>query len=112
MTKPRFPLSVTREFMYRARINTGDVIASESFRDLYNVTLHHLRVENSTHHQFMCAWLEYGYETTYEDLNHKFYCEFEIVQRHGMLWVSSIDQGFKRWKDDRECVVELGKFKQ
>ena len=112
MTKPRFPLSVSHEFMYRARICTGDVITSDSFRDLYNATLHYLRDENATHHQFMHAWLEFGYETSYEDRNHKFYCEFEIIKRQGMLWVSTIDQGFTRWGDDKQCVTELGEYKQ
>lgn len=112
MEKPRFPLSVTREFMYRARICTGEIVTSDSFRDLYRATLYSLRCDNATCHQFMSAWLEFGYETAYEDVNHQFYCEFEIIRRQGMLWVSTIDQGFTRWGDDKQCVTELGEYKQ
>ena len=112
MSKPRFPLSVTREFMYRARLCTGEILTSDSFRDLYMATLGFLRCDNAECHEFMYAWLEFGYATTYEDTNHRFYSEFEIIRRQGMLWVSSIDQGFRRWEDDRECVVRLGEYKQ
>ena len=114
MSKPRFPVRVERTFVYRASIKeTGEVLECESFKDLYNYSLSHLRgmvgqVRNNInlmYDNYSCV-LEFGYSTEYWTDNNHAYAEWESLTRFGFLSVSSCSVCFLRFGDFKENRTE------
>lgn len=99
--KPRFPISVTREFKYRAFIrSTGEILECDSFKTLYRVTRTHLRTEvlyKETEYKADHAHLEFGYSTSYEIEKGHFYGEWNAINKIGVMWVSSLSEEFIRY---------------
>ena len=69
MSKPRFPLSVTREFYYRATIDgEGEILDCPDFKTAFRCVRSHLRTDvlyNEKDFKAGSATLEFGYETRY-----------------------------------------------
>ena len=105
--KPRFPLSVVREFKYRAILNEyGEVLETDSFKNLYRFTRQHLRGEvlnnlNQSEYRHGDATLQYGYETRYEIRKGYWYSEWTCIRDYGSLWVSSVSE---QWYDEDKDV--------
>ena len=106
--KPRFPISVTRVFKYRARIySTGDILECDSFKTLYKVTRSHLRTEvlyNETEYKYSDAVLEFGYSTDYEISRGHWYSEWTQIKDYGCLQVSTISESFYSTEDESNHI--------
>ena len=102
--KPRFPVSVTREFVYRSRIDsTGEILECDSFKTLYRVTRSHLRTEvlyRETEYKYCDAVLEFGYSTLYEITKGHYYSEWTKIHDYGCLQVSTLSESFYSTRDD------------
>lgn len=107
--KPRFPLSVRRNIVYRAKIDDTNVtLYSTSFKDLYKVVRATMR--NDVLYQvegFKCetATLEYGIETMYEEKPNYFYTEWMPIARCGVVYVSKLSESVYRSSDGHECIM-------
>ena len=113
MSRPSFPLSVRREFVYRARIeSTGEILQCESLKELFRVVRAHLRTDVLyLEKDFKCASavLEFGLETLYEEKPNYFYCEWQQFASYGYMYVSTLSESFYRFEDARNCVMR-GKY--
>lgn len=113
MCKPRFPLSVTRQFYFRSRIeSTGEMIDCNDFKTLYRVTRSHLRTEvlyKEKEYKRSSAVLEFGYETCYEIEPCYFYTEWTQLDDFGCMFVSTLSESFYRTSDEAEHLIS-GKF--
>ena len=111
--KPRFPISVIREFKYRAKIvSTGEILESNSFKTLYRVTRSHLRTEvlyNETEYKYCDAILEFGYSTDYEIKKGYFYSEWTQIKDYGCLQVSTLSECFYSTEDESNHLIR-GEF--
>ena len=111
--KPRFPISVTREFKYRANIvSTGEILECDSFKTLYRVTRSHLRTEvlyNETKYKYCDAVLQFGYETSYEIEKGHFYSEWTLIDDYGCLHISTLSEGFYSTADESDHLIR-GEF--
>ena len=109
MSKPRFPLSVTRVCTYRARIeSTGEILETDSFKTLYRVTRSHLRREvlyRETSYKYCDAVLEYGYSTNYEIRKGYWYTEWAQIKDFGCLQVSTLSEWWYSTEDEsNHCI--------
>ena len=114
MDKPMFPLSVTREFTFRAFLDTGESLDSASFKCVYQRTLEHLRCEigevkgdrvTPDNYSSQWAFIEYGYETLYEIRKGYYYSEWNSLKRYCSLMVSNCSIGVHRWDDDKQIWI-------
>ena len=113
MSKPRFPLSVVREFKYRSVIKaTGETIECDDFKTLYKAVLLTLRCEigdirtarDCGVYRLYDAQFEFGYMTTYEIKKGYFYTEWNCINDLGVMFVSMYHQSFVR-SDDTEWFI-------
>ena len=107
--KPRFPLSVTRNFFYRAKIKeTGEFLECDDFKTLYRVTRSHLRGEigcvDCEEYSQTGAVLSFGYQTLYEVKPGYFYSEWEEIETFGCFFISSLTESFRRFSDWKDIV--------
>ena len=116
MSKPMFPLSVERHFTFRAKIrSTGEVLESESFKTLYNVTLCHLRCEvgetKDTKYSQCDANIEFGYATSYKIKEGYYYEEWNTVNDIAFVSVTSLSVAVLRYSDRKTLwVTRNGRF--
>ena len=97
MFKPRFPETVTHEFVYRAKLPDGDVLECQTFKNLYKAVLHGLRVYclyHETEYKYASVELEYGFITRYESWSGCAYEEFCVVRNCGLLGVTTYTEWF------------------
>ena len=111
--KPRFPLSVTRNFIYRAKIrDTGELLECDDFKTLYRVTRSHLRGEigcvDTEDYSFAGAILSFGYQTMYEVKPGYFYSEWEEITTIGWFFISSFSELFRRFSDGKDVSRTRG----
>lgn len=94
--KPRFPASVEREFLFRARITINgeseEIITSDCFKNVYNAVRHSLRDYLSCDSSRVCSsHFEFGYEERYEEtpnLNY-WYEEWHPIRHCGFIRIDS-----------------------
>ena len=108
--KPRFPLSVSKEWHYRARIDeSGEILYCSTFKSLYRVTMSHMRAEVREIDEYtycpMMAHLEYGYEVNYEIKPGYFYSEWYPVSDLGYMFCSKHYDTYTR-NDNTDLVIE------
>lgn len=113
--KPRFPLSVTRTFYYRAVIkDLGEMIDCADFKSLYQCTKSHLRGEvgsiAGSEYNYSKAVLSFGYQTLYEIRPGYYYEEWEELQRFGCFYVSTLTESFMRFRDGKDVVNKRGVY--
>ena len=112
--KPRFPLSVTRTFCYRAVLkDSGEMLDSENFKSLYRAAKSHLRVEvgsKDSDYNYSTAVLSYGYRTLYEIRPGYYYEEWENLQTLGCFYVSTLTESFMRLRDGKDVVNKRGVY--
>jgi len=96
--KPRFPLSVERQFTFRAVVSDcGCVIESLDFKTLYRAVRRHLRADvfqiNPTNeYRAYGAVLQFGYSTEYEIRKGYWYSEWTTIREYGLLGVSTVSE--------------------
>lgn len=109
-----FSLSVTREFVFRAKMSDGDVIECESFKQLYNHVRTALRIEvgntSSRFSKYVSAFavLEFGYTVHHEISKGRGVCEWHGIEDYGTMFVSNFSESFTRSSDNRELVNYRG----
>ena len=112
--KPRFPLSVTRTFFYRAVLkDTGEMLDSENFKSLYRATKSHLRTDvgaKDSDYNYSTAVLSFGYSTLYEIRPGYYYEEWEELQKLGCFYVSTLTESYMRFKDGKDVVNKRGEI--
>lgn len=111
--KPRFPLSVTRQFFYRAKIReTGELLDCDDFKTLFRVTRSHLRGEigcvDCEEYSHCGAVLSFGYQTLYEVKPGYFYSEWDEIETIGCFFISSLSESFMRFSDGKDVVRTRG----
>lgn len=113
MSKPRFPLSVTRTFVYRAFIReTGELLESADFKTLFMRTRSHLRTESlykEEDFKSTSATIEFGYSTYYEERPGYGYEEWTMIKYYGFMYVSTLSESYYRTEDGASCVMR-GKY--
>ena len=111
MCKPRFPLSVDREFKYRSCItSTGECLETDSFKKLYRFTRHHLRGEclyglKSGEYRYLDATIQFGYETIYEVSKGHYYSEWTTIKDYGCLQISSVSEWWYSCEDENNHII-------
>ena len=112
MCKPRFPLSVVREFKYRALLNdSGEVLETDSFKRLYHYTRQHLRGEvlyklGENEYRYQDATLQFGYDTMYEISKGCYYGEWTCIKDFGCLQVSSVSEWWYSCDDENNHCIK------
>ena len=107
--KPRFPLSVTRHFYYRAtKPGTGELLDCDDFKTLYQVTRSFLRSEigcpDCEEYSETGAVLSFGYQTLYEVKPGYYYSEWKEIETFGYFYITSLTESFRRTSDLKEVV--------
>lgn len=109
MNKPRFPLSVRREFLYRAVIDdTGEIIEAGTFKTLFRVVRSRLRdAVYPIDGTFACvgASFEFGFHTSYEISRGYSYGEWRHLIGFGYMYVSTLSEVYIRYEDDKHCFM-------
>ena len=105
-----FSLSVTREFVFRAKMSDGDIVECESFKQLYNLVRKALRIEvGKTSARFdkyerALAVLEFGYTVYHMISKGRGFVERYCIEDYGTMFVSNFSESFIRASDNRELV--------
>ena len=98
MCKPRFPLSVERNFTYRAFIQeSGEMLDCDDFKQLYRATLSHLRTDvlyKVSGYRMEEARFEFGYYVYYEIRKGYGYSEWHAIREVGCLQVTSLSEWY------------------
>lgn len=122
MSKPRFPLSVHREFVYRAFLDTGEILESSSFKSVFMHTRTNLRCEvdsvssyinDRANYRSCFARFEFGYYTSYEIEKGFCYGEWTCIRELGDMFISSvIEEVFYRVNESicNDYVFKRGEF--
>lgn len=106
MSKPRFPLSVSRTFMYRAYLPvSGEIIECDTLKELYYAIRKNLRAETRHNlkigeYRYAEAQMSFGYLVEYEDKPGYYYCEWHSVHNFGALQISSVSEWFYSTADE------------
>ena len=112
--KPRFPLSVTRTFCYRAFLkDSGEMLECNDFKSLYRITKSHLRDEVGSacsDYHYSTAVLSFGYATLYEIKPGYYYEEWAELHRFGCFYVSTLTESFMRFRDGKDVVNKRGVY--
>ena len=101
--KPRFPLSVERQFTFRAVVSDcGCIIESPDFKTLYRAVRRHLRadvfqINPCGEYRSYRARLQFGFSTVYEIRKGYYYSEWTTVKDYGSLRVSNVSEW---WYDE------------
>lgn len=115
MDKPRFPVSVTREFSYRADLSeTGEILEADDFKSLYHHVLYDLRnqigsVANRQHDwsfPHVSAVIEFGYRTDYYTDPGHCYSEWTSLKTCCYIYVSLYTVSIHNWNNDTKCKIE------